>query len=43
MGSDQMATDALQEAETEVVVARTADPGEGVRSTDSAIYLGLTA
>jgi hypothetical protein len=43
MGSDQMAAEALQEAETEVVVARTVDPGEGVRSTDSAIDVGLTA
>ena len=43
MGSDQMAAEALQEAETEVAVARTVDPGEGVRSTDSAIDVGLTA
>ncbi len=43
MGSDQMAAEALQEAETEVVVARSVDPGEGVRSTDSAIDVGLTA
>ncbi|MFD1365348.1 hypothetical protein [Actinoplanes sichuanensis] len=43
MGSDQMAAEALQEAETEVVVARTVDPDEGVRSTDSAIDVGLTA
>jgi len=43
MGSDQMAAGALQEAETELVTARTVDPGEGVRSAVSAIDVGLTA
>jgi hypothetical protein len=43
IGSDQMATGALQEAETEVVVARTVDPGAGARSAVSAIDVGLTA
>jgi hypothetical protein len=43
MGSDQMAAGALQEAETEVVVARTVEPGEGARSAISAIDVGLTA
>jgi hypothetical protein len=43
MGSDQMAAGALQEAETEVVVARKVEPGEGARSAISAIDVGLTA
>lgn len=51
MGSDQMAAEALQEAETEVGVEAPGVPGRGVagaakppsRSTDLAIDVGLTA